>query len=94
MFPFAPYPLLHAGASIRLTSFTVHWSTVFGLLALAGLYEWRARAAGGVGADVRSPMSDVRRWYFYAGLLAIFFSLRSLAVVRFISTKRTVSMIC
>ena len=75
MSPIAPYPLLHAGATIRLTSFTMHWSTVIGLAALAGLYEWRARAVVDVASNGRSPMSDVRRWYFYAGLLTIFFSL-------------------
>lgn len=35
-------PLLHVGASISLTSFTLHWSTVIGLATLAALYEWRA----------------------------------------------------
>jgi putative membrane protein len=60
------FPFLHVGASIRLTSFTVHWSTVVGLLALAGLYEWRAR---------RAPLGYGRRVRFYAALLVIFFSL-------------------
>ena len=83
MYPLAPYPLLHVGASISLTRFTVHWSTVIGLVALAALYEWRARTSDighrtseiAITPDVRSPMSDVRRWYFYAGLTVIFFSL-------------------
>ena len=35
--------LLHAGATLGLTRFTVHPSTVVGLLALAALYCWRAR---------------------------------------------------
>lgn len=60
--------MLHVGASIGWTSFTVHWSTVAGLLCLAGLYEWAARGArnGGMGN---------RRWAFYAGLAVIFLSL-------------------
>jgi putative membrane protein len=67
--PLALHPLLHIGASLSVTSFTVHWSTVVGLVALAALYEWRARVA---------PMDTVarsHRTYFYAGLLTIFFSL-------------------
>ena len=59
-------PLLHVGASIGWTSFTVHWSTVLGLAALAALYEWRAKS-GDVGTK--------RRICFYAALATIFFSL-------------------
>src|SRR5262245_28027863 len=44
--PLALYPMLHVGASIGWTSFTVHWSTVAGLLCLAALYEWAARKSG------------------------------------------------
>jgi len=72
---FALLPLLHVGASISWTSFTVHWSTVVGLLALAGLYEWRARTADiGYAPRPASPGSR-RRFTFYAGLAAIFLSL-------------------
>jgi putative membrane protein len=83
----APFSLLHVGASLSLTSFTVHWSTVWGLLAIAALYEWRVRAADmGHGtsdmghsprdpAHVPYPMSHVRRWSFYSGLAVIFLSL-------------------
>jgi putative membrane protein len=39
----APF-LLHVGARLSWTSFTVHWSTVIGLAALGALYLWRARA--------------------------------------------------
>ncbi|HEU4993916.1 MAG TPA: cytochrome c oxidase assembly protein [Gemmatimonadaceae bacterium] len=79
--------LLHVGASIGWTSFTVHWSTVAGLLCLAGLYEWRARTADmghgtwDVGAPksdrahLPSPISHLRRSLFYAGLVVIFLSL-------------------
>lgn len=67
--PFTLYPLLHAGASIAWTSFTVHWSTVVGLAMLAGLYEWRAHA---------TPEANLRlrhRTCFYGGVAAMFFSL-------------------
>src|SRR5436189_5146188 len=61
--------LLHIGASISLTSFTVHWSTVVGLVALAALYEWRART---------TPDAAPRRGQrvaFHAALAVIFFAL-------------------
>src|SRR5688572_257320 len=60
-------PLLHVGASVSFSSFTLHWSTVIGLAGLAGLYEYGGRRLKG---DLSS-----RRWYFYAALLVIFFSL-------------------
>ena len=82
MFPLAPLSLLHIGASIRWTSFTIHWSTVIGLVALALLYEWRARSglgtrdpAVGSAAESRVPSAESRRLMFYAGLGVIFFSL-------------------
>jgi hypothetical protein len=67
-------PLLHVGASLGWTSFTVHWSTVAGLAAMALLYEWRARlpdigerradidrASGSEHrSDIRYPISDIR----------------------------------
>jgi len=66
--PLAILPLLHVGASISLTSFTLHWSTVIGLAVIATLYEWRARAAG-------VPLARSRRASFYGALATIFFSL-------------------
>lgn len=72
--------LLHVGASISWTSFTLHWSTVVGLLAMAALYEWQA--AGGKRDANRSldpashfPLPASRRVCFYGALLVIFFSL-------------------
>lgn len=59
-------PLLHVGANISVTSFTVHWSTVIGLGLLAVVYERAAR---------RADVGHVRRGYFYSGLGVIFFSL-------------------
>src|SRR5207237_452777 len=38
--------LLHTGAAIGWTRFTVHPSTVVGIAALAVLYEWAARRLG------------------------------------------------
>lgn len=79
----APLSLLHVGASISLTSFTVHWSTVVGLAALAALYEYGARVAGigngkseiGAPSDFPFSISHSRRLLFYSGLAVIFFSL-------------------
>ncbi|MDB4907631.1 MAG: Cytochrome c oxidase caa3-type, assembly factor CtaG-related protein [Gemmatimonadetes bacterium] len=67
--PFAPW--LHAGATLSWTAFTVHWSTVIGLLVLGALYTWRARHAPPPG----QPASPAQRASFAAGLLVIFFSL-------------------
>ena len=81
MVPLARLPLLHIGASISWNRFTVHWSTVIGLAALAAVYEWRwrtARMENGEWADLtHSPFSIFHspRFYFYAGLGVIFFSL-------------------
>ena len=61
--------LLHVGASISVTSFTVHWSTVIGLAILAALYEWRARVTPG-GAPTRA-----QRTRFHAGVFTIFLAL-------------------
>ena len=60
--------LLHAGASFSWLSFSVHPSTVVGLLALAALYEWQARR-------IRLELQPSRRVFFYAGLATIFLSL-------------------
>ncbi|MEX2178965.1 MAG: cytochrome c oxidase assembly protein, partial [Gemmatimonadaceae bacterium] len=87
--PLAPPALLHVGASISLTSFTVHWSTVIGLAVMAGLYEWRAAAAkADMGYGIRDmgaesisptqipyPISRFRRCCFYGALATIFLSL-------------------
>jgi putative membrane protein len=41
-----PIALLHVGARLSWTTYTVHWSTVIGLGALGALYAWRARSDG------------------------------------------------
>jgi putative membrane protein len=79
--------LLHPSAQLGWTSWSIHSSTVIGLVALGGLYEWSARRirdrererpldAGGIqGARVSPEPTPVQRLSFYAGLLVIFASL-------------------
>ncbi len=62
--------LLHVGARVSLKSFSVHPSTVIGIIALAFLYEWAARRY--VPAD--SPRQP-RRLVFHGALVLMFFSL-------------------
>lgn len=67
--PSMPVALLHVGARLNLTSFSVHPSTVIGITALAILYEWAAR---------RYPPSTghrPRRALFHGALVLMFFSL-------------------
>jgi len=59
--------LLHTGASLSVTSFTVHPSTVIGIIGLAALYEWGQRG----GRTHRSGRAS----FFYAGLATMFFAL-------------------
>jgi len=68
----APLTLLHAGAQLTLTRFTVHPSTVIGIIALGALYWWRAREGG---RDSRSMVGRTRASVFAAGLLTMFFAL-------------------
>jgi putative membrane protein len=65
--------LLHPVAQLSWTSFTVHWSTVVGLAALAGLYEWRARVATRI-ATADAPTGG-QRALFMGGLVMLFLSL-------------------
>ena len=69
--------LLHPAANIGLTEFTVHPSTVVGLVGLGALYHWRtANGERRTTADEqsRSP-SAVQRATFFIGLSVIFLSL-------------------
>jgi putative membrane protein len=66
-------PMLHVGARIELTSFTVHWSTVIGLALLAALYEWRAAVARRAPEPARP--TTAQRVLLYVGLFTIFFAL-------------------
>jgi putative membrane protein len=64
----SPLALLHIGARLSWTEYSVHWSTVIGLAALASLYIWRARAHPEALGRTRPAM-------FFAGLALMFFSL-------------------
>ena len=61
--------LLHPAARIALTEFTVHWSTVIGVVGLGALYHWRARG------NADSTPTTTQRATFYGALLLIFLSL-------------------
>jgi len=63
-----PYALLHVGAQVSWTTFSVHWSTVIGLLLLSALYIWRARAHD-------QPIGKRRPFYFFTGVIVMFLSL-------------------
>ena len=71
--------LLHPAQQLSLTAWTVHPSTVIGLVALGALYLWRARvgarAAGArVGPGGEVP-SGAQRLAFFGGLFVMFASL-------------------
>ena len=66
--------LLHPVAQLSWTNFTVHWSTVAGLAALAGLYEWRARVAAQHPA-AGAPPNATQRALFMGGLVVLFLAL-------------------
>ena len=63
-----PFALLHIGAQISWTQYTVHWSTVIGLAVLSALYLWRARAHP-------EPVGRTRPALFFIGLALMFVSL-------------------
>ena len=65
--------LLHAAARIALSEFSVHWSTVIGLVLLGALYHWRAGHADR-SEGAASPTAGERAT-FYGALVLIFFSL-------------------
>jgi putative membrane protein len=70
--------LLHTGARISLTTFTVHPSTVVGIAGLAALYEQGARVVGRTRKDAEQSHAAPRpsqRWAFYGGLAVMFLSL-------------------
>jgi putative membrane protein len=65
--------LLHDAARLSPDEFSVHLSTVIGLVGLGALYLWRARHAPPDVAD-RSPTAS-QRALFFVGLATIFLSL-------------------
>jgi putative membrane protein len=60
--------LLHIGAQLSLTQYTVHWSTVIGLMALGAIYFWRARVHP-------EAIGRSRPALFVSGLVLMFVSL-------------------
>ena len=70
--------LLHAGARLS-PSFSVHPSTVIGIIGLAVLYErgskgW-GRAANGTNSPLSARPSTLQRFWYYGALILMFFSL-------------------
>ena len=61
--------LLHTGASLSRSAFSVHPSTVIGIVALAALYEWAARRP-----NAEAPTQG-QRLCFHGALVVMFFSL-------------------
>jgi putative membrane protein len=59
--------LLHPLTQPGVSGFSIHWSTVIGILALAGLYGWRAR--------VHAVGTVAQKALFATGLLTMFFAL-------------------
>ena len=66
--------LLHGAAPLSWTGFTVHWSTVIGSAALAGLYEWRSRTAA-ADSSLGAPPTAAQRARFISGLVILLLSL-------------------
>lgn len=62
------FALLHIGAQLSWTQYTVHWSTVIGLAVLGALYLWRARSHP-------EPIGRTRPAMFFSGLALMFVSL-------------------
>jgi putative membrane protein len=74
----AAFALVHPVAQIGWTLWTIHWSTVIGLLALGSAYEWWARRLGARAAEAGSEplaLRPAQRVAFFSGLLVIFLSL-------------------
>jgi putative membrane protein len=63
-----PFALLHVGAQVSWTQFSVHWSTVIGLAALGALYAWRAKASP-------EPIGRTRPILFATAVVVMFLSL-------------------
>jgi len=61
---------LHPVAQVGWTGWSVHWSTVIGIAALAALYLWRASHAPEPG-----PPTGRQKLTFFAGLFGMFASL-------------------
>ena len=64
--------LLHPVAQVGWTRWSLHWSTIAGVAAIAGWYLWRARQAPAEAAHMPTVRQRAR---FLAGLLVILLSL-------------------
>jgi putative membrane protein len=69
--------LLHTGARLSVTSFTVHPSTVIGIVGVAALYEKGMRVAGREvqTEDALRARRPATRLFFYGALAILFLSL-------------------
>ena len=65
-----PVLYLHPAVNLSWSVFTVHWSTVWGLLALWGLYQWRSAVHRR--RDTRQRPSARQQASFAAGLIVMF----------------------
>ncbi len=61
---------LHPVADVGWTGWSIHWSTVIGIFALAALYLWRASRA-----PVTGTPTGLQKLSFFAGLFVMFISL-------------------
>jgi putative membrane protein len=61
---------LHPVAQVGWTGWSIHWSTVIGIAALAALYLWRASRAPAAGTP-----SGLQKMLFFSGLFVLFISL-------------------
>ena len=68
-----PVLFLHPMVDLSQGGFTLHWSTVIGLVALWTLYQWRATAHRGTGATERP--STLQQSCLAAGLATLFLTL-------------------
>jgi putative membrane protein len=76
------FALLHVGARLSWTTFTVHPSTVIGLTALGAIYAWRARAESAFRArssrsepEIPAPLGRTKPILFASALGLMFLSL-------------------
>jgi putative membrane protein len=72
MLPLASFALLHAGATLSASRFSVHASTVVGIVAAAALYGWRARVGEREG---QPPLRRAKPALLTLALATLFMSL-------------------
>jgi putative membrane protein len=61
---------LHPVAQVGWTGWSIHWSTVIGIAALAALYLWRSARAPAAGTP-----SGLQKMLFFSGMFVLFVSL-------------------